>query len=330
MFRPAGGRVGGASDFAVAVHQSYPPNTTPVRDFEVGVVDTGFAVHENGPHPWLANHIEFGADDTERIPSGPTGMLAEVDGHGTFVTGLVLREAPAARVRMVKPKNWEDGAVAEAITALRGCRLVNLSFAGTAIERAQPEVIARALTELGPETVVVVAAGNQGVSEVAYPAGVRLGRHGGLTIAVGAVDETRTAAAGAPPAVAGFSNFGTWVDCYASGAQVLGPHCTYEEERHFGVPRVPQVFRGWALWSGTSFASATVTGVIARLAIEHDLTPREAADRLLREAPRIPVPRERRDDDAPDEDPVEWKPYVRGVACTWGEITLTAPTGAPS
>ena len=331
MFRPAGGRVGGASDSAVAVHQSYPPNTTPARDFEVGVVDTGFAVHENGPHPWLANHIEFGEHNTEQIPTGLTGMLADTYGHGTFVTGLILREAPAARVRMVKPKTWDDDAVAEAIASLDGCRLVNLSFAGTEIERAQPEAIARALTGLGPETVVVIAAGNQGRSDVVYPAGVRLGRQGGLTIAVGAVDETRTAPVGAPPAVAGFSNVGPWVDCYASGAQVLGPHCVYEEVPHFRVPRVAQVFRGWALWSGTSFAAATVTGAIARLVIEQDdLTPSQAAGRLMRDATRIPVPRDRREDVARDEDPIDWKPYIRGRASTWGAITLEPSTGAPS
>ena len=330
MFQPAGGRVGGASDYAVAVHQSYPPNTTPVRDFEVGVVDTGFAVHENGPHPWLANHIEFGADNAEKVPTGLTGMLADTDGHGTFVTGLVLREAPAARVRMVKPGDWaNDATVAEAITSLKGCPLVNLSFAGTGIESSAPEHIARALNGLGADTVVVIAAGNQGRSDVVYPAGVRAGRTGGLTIAVGAVDETRTAPTGAPPAIAGFSNHGTWVDCYASGVQVLGPHCCHQEEQHFRIPRVPQVFRGWALWSGTSFAAATVTGAIARLAMEQDLSPREAAEALLRAAPRIPVPRERRESDGRDEDPIEWKPYVRGVASTWGEIT-TEETGVPN
>jgi hypothetical protein len=317
MFRPAGGRVGGASDFAVAVHQSYPPNTTPARDFEVGVVDTGFAVHENGPHPWLANHIQSGEVDVEEIR--PNGMLGETDGHGTFVAGLVLRAAPAATVRMVRPASWDDVDVSKAITSLSGCQLINLSFAGTEIEQARPENIADALRELPQETVVVIAAGNQGGSDVVYPAGVRTGDRNCLTIAVGAVDETRTAAVGAPPAIAGFSNFGSWVDCYAGGVQVLGPFLDYDEVQDPEVAHVAQAYRGWALWSGTSFAAATVTGVIARAVVEQGVSPREAAEKWVLGAQPIPVPGEG--------GVVEWKPYVRGTASTWGEITLKASTG---
>ncbi|GAB1515127.1 S8 family peptidase [Actinophytocola sp. KF-1] len=316
MFRPAGGRVGGASDIAVAVHQSYPPNTTPARDFVVGVVDTGFACHGGGPHAWLANHIERTEGDVEDIP--PNGMLGETHGHGTFIAGLVLREAPAATVRMVKPASWADGDVSAAIRSLSRCRLINLSFAGTEIEQGRPADIAAALRDLPGETVVVMAAGNQGGSDVVYPAGVRTGDRDCMTIAVGAVDETHAAAGGVPPALAPFSNRGPWVDCTASGVQVLGPHVHHNETQDPAVAHLAQHFHGWALWSGTSFAAATVTGVIARAVMEQGLSLRAAAEKYVLGAQRIPVPG--------GGTGVEWKPYVRGRASTWGEITLAPPT----
>ena len=45
-----------------------------------------------------------------------------------------------------------------------------------------------------------------------------------------------------------------------------------------------QRFRGWARWSGTSFAAATVSGRIAQTAIELGVTGTEAAEIVLRES----------------------------------------------
>jgi len=319
----AGGRVGGAADNAVAVHRSFPPNHAPAGDLVIGVVDTGFP--EGDPHPWFGNHIEGSDKAVEPLPADPRSMLRLDDGHGTFVTGRILLEAPAATVRMARPTSWHDGEVSAAIGAVSGCGLINLSFLGDGLEQEPPAGIAAALADLPPETVVVIAAGNDRGSKVVYPAGIDLPETRARIITVGAVDQTRITQFGAPPPVADFSNFGSWVDCYAEGVQVLGPHVWYDEVADPDGASAAQTFRGWAVWSGTSFAAATVTGRIARVAMDLGTTPKEAATLVLERAPKIPVPNEN-----PLYEP-DWRPFVRGVTSTWGEIMVpTVPAGAPS
>ncbi len=326
LLRPAGGRVGGGLD-AVAVNERFVPNYTPAGDFVVRVVDTGFFHHEGAPHPWLAEHLDgHDRDDVEPIPSSGSTMLARHDGHGTFVSGLILREAPAARVRMTRTPTWADADVAAAIAKAigRGGRqLLNLSFSGatSAQRRRFPTGIQTALRALTEESVVVVAAGNDGSSDLHYPGGLPDLR--ARVITVGAVDQTMRAPFGGPPELAGFSNHGAWVTCYADGVQLLGPHCIHTETAA-AVPRVAQDFRGWARQSGTSGATAVVCGRIARAAMDKDLSLREAAELVVDGADLIPVPTENAEDDER-----YWRPYVRGVGSTWGEITLTAPSLEP-
>lgn len=314
----SGGRVGGLADYPVAIDQAYPPGNTPPGGLDVGVVDTGYP-GVGGAHPWLGDHIEY--SDTEPTPVGT--MLDKYTGHGTFVSGLIVREAPAVTVKMARPDRWDDDvAVGVTIATLRGCTLVNLSFFGADRELDPPAPIVDALRQLGPGAVVVVCAGNNRSSAVAYPAGIDFGADGPKIISVGAVDETRIVPVGAPPPIAEFSNFGHWVDVYASGVQVLGPHVTFQETEEPLPALLPQRFAGWALWSGTSFAAATVTGRIARVATDRSVCAREAAELVLTEAERIPVPNNERDDGPPF-----WMPFVRAAASTWGEITLKSPTG---
>lgn len=316
----SGGRVGGLADYPVATDQVYPPGNTPPGGLVVGVVDTGYP-GVGGAHPWLGDHIEY--SDTDAEPALVGTMLDKYSGHGTFVSGLIVREAPAVTVRVARPEKWDDDiVVGVAIASLRGCTLVNLSFFGADRELDPPAPIVEALRQLGPGAVVVVCAGNNRSSAVAYPAGIEFGADGPMIISVGAVDETRTVPVGAPPPIAEFSNFGEWVDVYASGAQVLGPHVTFQETGEPLAARLPQHFAGWALWSGTSFAAATVTGRIAQVAMARSVSAREAAELVLAEAERIPVPNKDRDDGPP-----YWRPFVRAAASTWGEITLRSPTG---
>jgi len=65
------------------------------------------------------------------------------------------------------------------------------------------------------------------------------------------------------PPRAAFSNHGDWVDVYADGAMVLGP-------------RLQDGEHAWCRWSGTSFAAAAVTGMIAATMIELGVDARAA------------------------------------------------------
>ncbi|WP_158847757.1 S8 family peptidase [Saccharothrix deserti] len=256
-----------------------PPPIGPGERVKVGVVDTGIVQRNGEPHPYIKGRVVYGPDDVDAVAKDVDGYPTGSAGHGTFVTGLIVREAPNAVVHMkgVVDKSSgqvEDLAVADAIDSLRaeGVELINLSFSGSTWEDVPPKAIENALLRLDSSVVVVCAAGNRGTSGVLYPAGIRLrkepekGVEPALVIAVGAAVEER-----ATPEVAAFSGHGPWVSAYAGGVDVIGP---YFETGY------PEGYNGWAIWSGTSFAAATLTGWIAAR-VDAGRSARAVADELI-------------------------------------------------
>lgn len=257
---PFGGRIQGGNSYPDPAeyigHELPEIGPDPIV---VGVVDTGLVLRNGRPHSWLGDHVRFNrfVDDDPLPADGSDPTLTSV-GHGTFVSGLILIEAPNAVVTMkgVLDKATgavEDLAVAAAIEDLRlaGVTLINLSFGGDGNEVGLPPVIEQALLALPPETVVVVSAGNSASERKFYPAATDLGPDHAKVVSVGAIES--------PGRVAGFSNRG-WVTLYAPGVGLRGPYLEYTG--------TTKEFTGWATWSGTSFASAVVTGRIARKAAE--------------------------------------------------------------
>lgn len=273
-FLPAGGRVGGLGGYATITQvQLDKPESHERPPVHVGVVDTGLVLRDGEPHPWLLGRVEFDpvADADQVSEDDPSGSRS----HGTFVSGLILNEAATALVHMrgaldKSTGTAEDLAVANAIyeMASTGVQLVNLSFCGDAWEVGTPSVIAKAITALGHDAVVVAAAGNLGSSRPFYPGGMPSPDKGPEIVAVGALvgkDE---------PRVAAFSNYGETVRFYADGENLLGPYGANE----------------WAYWSGTSFASAVLTGKIADYLSRHqDNTPRTALGHIRETADSVDV-----------------------------------------
>lgn len=201
----------------------------------VGVIDTGIVERGGVVHEWLAGHVEYLENDVDH------GVHEEdlSAGHGTFVAGVVLQQAPTATVvmrRALLNGPGDDDAVANAIRTLKwaGVTLINLSFGGSLFEHRTPSAISKALEELPSDVVVVGAAANNGLPLRTYPAA-----EDGV-LAVGA--------ATADGEIAEFSANGSWINLYAVGEDVVGPYLD-----------------GFRKWSGTSFAAAVVTGRIARL-----------------------------------------------------------------
>ena len=315
-FYPAVARVPGGADYPVAVDETFPP-LPPATDITVGVVDTGIVLDEaREPHRWFSGHVRFDADDEDRLQvgthdkSGP-GYLADADGHGTFVSGLILREAPTARIDMrgaldKAPQHDDflgsddDEAVAAAVRALSldpDVQVINLSFGG-GVFAEEPKGLGRVLAGLDDRIAVVAAAGNDAKKNTpVWPAAFD------GVISVGALDERRARPPDGAPPRAPFSNYGSWVDAYAGGVQLLGPFVYFDEANedekadedekvdedndYLYGPRPPQRFRGWARWSGTSFAAAVVSGRIAQTAAERDITGAQAAWALLDESRRL-------------------------------------------
>jgi subtilisin family serine protease len=292
----------------MATSQQLNPLTPARGDFVVAVIDTGVVTSDGVPHEFLSGHLtDDWRHNTDHLPIDGRA-LGPYDGHGTFIAGLILREAPGATIHPVNVLDEEvghgdDKSVAMAVRDLIGVpdlKVVNLSFFGDeADETSEPLEIKRALEALfasNPDVIVVTAAGNSARNAKVWPAAFN--RSFERLIAVGAVDDSLVRAAGPPPK-ASFSNFGSWVDAYAPGVQLLGPTCWYVE--NIGPDgRPPQTFTGWSLWSGTSFAAATVSGRLAQAMMTGAATPQEALELVLR-GPRVPIPGVAEE---------HWSPYV--------------------
>jgi hypothetical protein len=297
-FAPLIARTPGGVGVPDAVDEAFAPlpSATAVT---VGVVDTGLLVdrRHGRPHPWFGDHVSFRDQDIDPIAQGSgdadeQGFLADADGHGTFVTGRILREAPRARVTMwgVLDKSVDgdalgaddDRLVADAVRQLANdpdIQVINLSFGGGVfVDEGVPANLGRVLGEIDPRIAVIAAAGNAGTSDPVWPAAFP------RVIAVGAVDELPPTPDDPLPARAEFSNYGRWVRAYATGVGVLGPFAFFREHGTGIEGRPSQHFRGWARWSGTSFAAATVSGRVAQTVIELGVTGAEAAEIVLRES----------------------------------------------
>ena len=204
----------------------------------IGVVDTSLHAH-----PWLAGGYLAPADAIRMPRSG----AAWTSHHGTFVTGLVLANAPAARVEFratldddATADSWD---VAKAIVALgltTDIEIINLSLGCITEDADPPLVLQAAVAALAGRCLVVAAAGNHGnaaseaIPAPSFPAAFD------SVVAIGADDNGRAAR---------FSVRAPWVDAVAPGVDVVSTVVA-------GAPT-------FGRWSGSSFSSAIAAGVIA-------------------------------------------------------------------
>ncbi len=241
--------------------------------------DTGLLAG-SGSHPWLAGVT--GAPD--QLAGG--GEIRQYAGHGTFVAGLARCMAPGSAVHL--PGDFaaagalsEDKMVRRLDEALGlGPDVISLSAGGTT--RKSLPLLAfdgfwhRYRQHKG--TVLVAAAGNNGTRRPFWPAAFP------AVVGVGAI-----AASGRSRAH--FSDFGPWVDVYAPGEDLVNAFAsgTYicREPPNIGQQRE---FHGMARWSGTSFATPLVAGLIAARISRTGENGRQAADALLSLARSQPLP----------------------------------------
>lgn len=280
----------------------------PSRSVIVAVVDSGVDV----THPGLAGHIwenprwrtdESGAVDADGCPRarygcafvsaetadascgyqspGPSGAVADDNGHGTFVAGVVVAAAGnglgaadgagdiGVRILPVKVLDCTgEGRASQAAAGIRyaarsGARVIVLAFSGASDSPALREAIVEARQTYG--ALIVAAAGNDGRAEMQFPSGypgiLAVGGTG-VVRADGQVDYLRQAS---------FSNTSGAVSVLAPAVAIMGP-----------VPRMLCGHRDWtciegepyAYASGTSYAAPLVAGASAVLiADDPGLTP---------------------------------------------------------
>ena len=246
----------------------------PARDGtpgpRVGILDTRIFAH-----PDLVGR--FTGDTVATLhPPVPSTL-----GHATFVAGLILRRAPGADlvVRAVlddEGGNDDSWDVATKIVAFRGAGVpvLNLSFGCATVDREAPLVLRRAIDRLGPDVVVVAAAGNHG--ELGRDPDPDTGLTGRTPIWPAALDGVVAVGAhdGHDPAhpTAGFSpHRAPWIDLLAPGVDEESTFLTGDvsvlvrQEGKLVVEDTVDFAAGYATWRGTSFAAANVSGQLAAL-----------------------------------------------------------------
>jgi subtilisin family serine protease len=243
------------------------------RGVSVSVVDTGWYEEAVDWAPWLQGVT----GDPETIDPDDIHRYA---GHGTFIAGIVRGLAPSAEVRVegFLPNGGavlESNIVVQLLDALeRGPDIISLS-AGATTRKGRPllgfEVFWESHLRHLKGTVLVAAAGNDSTRRPFWPAAFP------WALSVGALDLDEQ--------VAEFSNFGSWVDVYARGVDVVNAfpkgRFVCKEPPNTGVERK---FEGMARWSGTSFSTPLVAGLIAARMSRTGETARQAADGLLEHA----------------------------------------------
>lgn len=255
------------------------------RAVRVAVVDTGYS-------PAIADRSGFDrfgavnqAEPDDQVYYPDSTDIRPYGGHGTAAAACALAVSGADHVKVDVFNVLEGGAVDEVamIEALTravesGTDVITMQAGCYTREGVPPlafTTFAEEVLAKHPDTVVVTAAGNNSHDDPFYPAALDwVTGVGGLTH-----DGQHRA---------DWSNHGDWVDVSAPGDNVTVPYPngTYE----YLTTMTAEFTEGHALWSGTSFSTPVVAGMIARRMIEDDVDAPTARDRVMTDATADALP----------------------------------------
>jgi hypothetical protein len=249
------------------------------------VADTGLLDGAEANAPWLSG-VQGDPDPLPKPLADGTQPIPPYAGHGTFVAGVARCMAPEADVFVANIFNVAGSAletdfVKKLDAALNlGVDIFNLSIVAPS-RNDLPLQAFRAWLERTRQykgVVVVVAAGNSDSRVPEWPAAFP----GVISVGALAADWRSRA---------DFSNFGGWVDVYAPGRGLINAYATGTYTCRI-APYIGQQrkFYGMARWSGTSFSTPVVTGLIASRMSRTGENGQQAAAALLAEAQANAIP----------------------------------------
>jgi len=262
-----------------AVYDNPPADTVPVL---VAVVDTGI----DYDHPDLADHIfvnpldppgneidddhngyvddyrgwDFSGDSSTLLYFETDNDATDSTGHGTHVAGLVAaveNEIGIAgfpgQIQIMPLKIFPNSYLSVALNAVsyaieQGARVINASWGMPYSSPSMEEIIQFAANH---NVLVVAAAGNYGISDPIYPAGYEGAYAVGATNADGEVTY--------------FSNFGSYVEIFAPGRNILSLRAAGTDMYAATEPGLRIIAEQYYLADGTSMASPLVAGAAALL-----------------------------------------------------------------
>jgi hypothetical protein len=268
---------------------------------QVAVVDSGWPNEKGVPVVFPVGHWLFGVTGDPEL-AGTTGdpakdaLYGHYRGHGMFVAGVIRAMAPAAAVYVHSWGPTTYGQIESELapilaTVLDGNPDIISMSAGTGgtdatatppstgPQRAtataqQPALCLEAFRDLlrPTATLLVCAAGNDGDQGPFAPASSPWSGPNDppIKVAVGALKKKGR--------LAKYSNRGMWVDVYARGSKHVNAYpngkYTYEEAPLTG--RTAKFKDRLAQWSGTSFSTPLVAGLVAARSSWSQEPPRDA------------------------------------------------------
>lgn len=266
------------------VHRELPPGV------RILVIDTGLASQGAvGSDAWrpppiltadVARRVTGDREEPDTVPPGGDQFLDPVAGHGTFIAGLIEQLAPGCTVRVTNAINAlgivEEGRLCMALNAEAAtgdAHIVAMSLGGQLMHGTSSPALTSAIAALRRKgTVVVASAGNDGTCVPQFPAAAE------DVIAVAALDSCGPAS---------FTNWGDWVDACAPGVDLVSAFFDNFDGKNPAMNGVDiDHYRGWARWSGTSFATPVVVAALAREMALGPATADQAVERVVR-APHL-------------------------------------------
>jgi len=280
------------SEVPPATFDPFPPPRRPARPgfdgdgVRVSIIDTGFLPEAAQQHGWLTG-VTGDAEVNTYVDVGGVQQIAYDMGHGTFVAGVLRSIAPKATVRVeaglaAGAVGFDSELQAKLLAALEcGPDLIVCSFV-TAVDLTTPPPALTALFDqiarFHKGVTVFAPAGNDGLTKAMWPAALP------SVVAVGSLSTNWGERAV-------YSNHGSGVNLFAPGEDLVNAFATGDytcKVSPFVGDR--RTFTGMARWSGTSFATPLVAGLVAARMSATGETSRQATDAMLALARSQAVP----------------------------------------